>query len=361
MSEDRRELQQNLSAWLQEQTPGAENLVISAFSVPDAGASNETLLFDAAWEQGGASHRRALVARLQPSGPGLFPEYELDKQYRAMELLAGTDVPVPKLAGYEADSTVLGTPFYLMERIEGRVIKENPPYYMEGWFAELKPEQRAEIWRSGIRAAAQVNRQDWRALGFQWLDQPALGATPLQQQLAYYRRFLGWTEKRGRPYPKLRAALAWLEAHQPVDEPVALCWGDAKAANLLIGGDRVVGVLDWELVHLGNPVDDLAWWFTLDNSMSEGLELLVGMAVPQLPGIPGRDELIALWEAESGYTATELDYYELFGACKFGIMMASIGIKMTNEGILPPEMEMDVKNTCTAVMDRLMAANGITV
>jgi aminoglycoside phosphotransferase (APT) family kinase protein len=278
-----------------------------------------------------------------------------------MSLLAQTDVPVPVLAGFESDAAVLGTPFYLMERIKGKVITENPPYHMQGWFFDLSPQERATIWCNGIRAAACVNRQDWRALGFGYLDQPDLGTTPLQQQLAYYRRFLTYAEARGRPYPKLRTVQAWLEANQPQNEPVALCWGDAKAANLLLEGLEVVGVLDWEMVHLGNPVDDLAWWMTLDDSMSEGLEIMVGMEIPKVPGLPDRNEMVALWEHESGYSAAELDYYLLFGAYKFGIIMASIGNKYTSEGLVPASMEMDINNTCTAVLDRHMAAHGIPV
>ena len=255
---------------------------------------------------------------------------------------------------------MLGTPFYLMECIDGKVIIENPPYHMGGWFADLGPEQRGEIWRNGIRAIARINRQDWSALGFNYLMQPELGATSLQQQLAYYRRFLAWTEGRGRPYPKLHIALQWLERKQPTDEPIALCWGDSKAANLLIDGTDVVGVLDWEMVRLGNPADDLAWWMTLDNSMSEGLELLVGVEVPKLDGLPNREEMISIWDQESGHSAEHIAYYEMLGAFKFGVIMASISINMTNEGIIPAEMEMDVKNTCTAVLERHMAANDIT-
>jgi aminoglycoside phosphotransferase (APT) family kinase protein len=357
----REELKDKLVPWLQAQRPQARELSVSDFTAPAAGASNETLLFTVSWLEADARHTQSLVARLQPSGPGVFPEYELDQQYRAMALLADTIVPVPRLRGFEADPSVLGTPFYLMERIDGKVITENPPYYMEGWFHDLSAQQRAAIWHNGIRAAASVNRLDWRALGFDYLDRPALGATPLQQQLAYYRRFLTYAEERGRTYPKLRAVQAWLEAHQPQDEPVALCWGDAKAANLLLDGTEVVGVLDWEMVHLGNPVDDLAWWITLDDSMSEGLEILVGMEIRKLPGVPERDEVVALWERESGYIAEHLDYYLLFGAYKFGIIMASVGGKYTREGLVPAAMEMDVKNTSTAILDRHMAAHGIAV
>ena len=99
----------------------------------------------------------------------------------------------------------------------------------------------------------------------------------------------------------------------------------------------------------------------MDNSLSDGLELFVGEKVPKLDGLPGREEIIDLWEEDSGYSAAELDYYELLGAFKFSVIMASIGIKGTNEGVYPREMEMDINNVSTLVLDRLMAECGITV
>jgi aminoglycoside phosphotransferase (APT) family kinase protein len=348
MAMAQQDIRQRLQNWLAAKYPQCENLQITEFRAPAAGASNETLLFDMQWQENAKTCSRSLVARLKPKGMGVFPEYNLYQQYRAMELLGATDVKVPALAGFEDDESVLGTSFYLMECIEGDTVTENPPYHMEGWFKELPAAQRAEIWANGVRAVASVNRVDWQALGFDYLDQPENGETALAQQIKYYEDFLAWAEKKGRAYPKLHSCLAWLKANQPENEPVALCWGDAKVANLLIKGTEVVAVLDWEMVHLGNPVDDLAWWFTLDNSLSDGI------LQPKLEGLPSREELIALWEEESGHSAEQLPYYELFGALKFGIIMASIGTNLMNDGIFPKESEFDINNPCTLVLDRLM-------
>lgn len=351
-------IRERLQQWLCKRYPDAEGLAVSEFSSPAAGASNETLLFDASWRQQGKDYKRSLVARIQPTGVGVFPQYDLALQYRTVELLADTEIPVPVLAGFESDSRLLGAPFYLMERIEGEVVTENPPYNVDGWFKDASVQERREIWRSGVCAMAQVNRQDWRGLGFEFLL-PQAGQTPLQQQLAYYREFLQWTEAKGRPYPRLWAIYQWLLAMQPRHEPTALCWGDAKVANLLFRDRRVVAVLDWEMVRLGNPVDDLAWWFTLDNSQSEGLARLLGMVVAPLPGILERDEVIGLWQQESGHSVEHLDYYEVLGAFKFGVIMASVGSNLMRDGVMPPEMEFDINNTSTPLIERLMEQHGI--
>ena len=354
------ELVSHLGKWLAAKFPAASDLRLENFSAPEAGASNETQLFTARWREGGAEREQLFVLRMTPRGAPVFPRYDLHSQYRAMELLQDTEVPVPGLLGYEADEVILGSPFYVMLGVPGRVVAEQPPYYLDGWFTQASEQERRAIFANGITAAAQVNRQDWRALGFDYLL--PRNQTPLQQQISEYADFLRWTENKGQPYPALWALHKWLLTNQPAEEPIALCWGDAKVSNLLFDDEGgISAVLDWEMVHLGNPVDDLAWWMTLDNSMSEGLHRLVGMEVPRLPGVLNKDEMIALWEKESGFSARDLDYYEVLGAFRFGIIMASVSINLMNDGVMPREMEMDINNTCTPLLDRLLATHGIEV
>jgi aminoglycoside phosphotransferase (APT) family kinase protein len=160
------------------------------------------------------------------------------------------------------------------------------------------------------------------------------------QQLGYYQRMLGWSESlSGRSYPLLWRALEWLQQHQPQDEPMALSWGDAKLGNCVFAGDgRLVGMLDWERPALANPVDDLAWWLMLDESMCTGYGL------PRLAGLPGRAETIARWEQVSGCSATDLAYYELLAAWRFAIVMSRIGDIFTKRGWVTPDARMDLRN-----------------
>jgi aminoglycoside phosphotransferase (APT) family kinase protein len=175
------------------------------------------------------------------------------------------------------------------------------------------------------------------------------------QLLDYYAYFLAWAESVGRPFPKLHPVLQYLREHQPADEPVALCWGDAKPANLMIepAGGGIVGLLDWEMVHLGNPVHDLAWWMVLDDSLTTGLGL------PKVQGLPGRQEMIELWEAASGYSAAALDYYELLSNFQFAIIMHRVGTRLTAQGFFPPELEFDIRNNSTPLLDEQMARVGL--
>jgi aminoglycoside phosphotransferase (APT) family kinase protein len=344
---DKGSLKESLYHWLKEQFEQRCELQISELATPEAGASNETLLFEIQWQESGVQHSQGLVARLEPQGQGLFPEYDLQLQYRAMDRLRDTEVKVPNMIALETDGAVLGRPFYLMERLQGRYLADNPPYQMEGWLTGESPDICGDIWRNAIREMARVNRVDWQARGFADLWDRQGFATPLAQLLDYYEHFLAWAETVGRPFKKLYPVLDYLKANQPADDPVALCWGDAKPANLMIDqhSGNILGLLDWEMVHLGNPVHDLCWWMVLDDSLTTGLGL------PKVDGLPDREEMIALWEAESGFSAAAIDYYELLSNFQFAIVMHRVGTLLTARGTFTPEMEFDINNNSTLLID----------
>jgi len=354
-SEQDTDLQQALEAWLAELMPQRSALTLSNFSEPEAGASNETLLFDVSWQENGATRTQGLVARLEQQDQGIFPDYDLELQYRSMDRLRDSGVKVPCMLGMEPDPQVLGKPFYIMERIDGRYLADNPPYQMEGWLTRESPDVCGAIWRNAIREMAVLNRVDWQPLGFADLWDADRFATPLAQLLDYYQTFLGWAESQGRPFAKMHPVLRYLQDNQPQDDPIALCWGDAKPANLMIAreGGEILGLLDWEMVHLGNPVHDLAWWFVLDDSLTTGLGL------PKVEGLPGREEMIALWESQSGYSARALDYYELLSNFQFAVIMHRVGTRLTALGIFPPEAEFDINNNCTLLIDEQIAKFGL--
>jgi len=309
-------IQKGVERWLAQRWPQASDLALCSAGTPKAGHSNETQLYDVSWVEAGKQHTKALVLRLGATGeaPKVFPEYDLSLQYRVMERLADTSVPVPKLLGFEEDPSVLGVSFFVMERIEGRCPLENPPYHAQGWLTEVSAQERAALWDNGLVVLGELSGIDWRDKGFDFLDRPDRGVTPLQQQLHFYRNYFAWV-RQGRAFPLAEEAFVWLEAHQPKCEPVGLCWGDAKLANMLFEGSRCVAALDWEMAHLGNPVDDLAWYTILDRSLSEGCN------IPRLDGFPSREDTVARWEELTGRRAEHLGYYEVFGALRLAVII----------------------------------------
>ncbi|HRD99497.1 MAG TPA: phosphotransferase family protein [Rubrivivax sp.] len=337
LPDDLERLAQRLAGWLQRRHPQRDAHTVTGLVRSDAGYSNVTVLGELGWLQGDERQSLPFVLRMQPATSSVFPDCDVVRQYRVMEALAGSGVPVPRLLGLETDAAPLGAPFFLMQRIDGRVPNENPLYHLEGWFHDLGTEALRRHWFSGIDTIAAVAKVDWRARGLGFL-RPQQGLTPLQKQLAYYRDAVAWAENLGRPYPHLRSAQQWLLENQPHDEPVVLSWGDAKLGNCVCRDGQVVGALDWEQATLASPVDDLAWWLMLDESLS------TGYGVPRLAGLPTREETVAHWERASGHSARHLAYYDVFAAWRMAYVMARIGIIFTERGWVPRESEMDLRN-----------------
>ena len=339
-----------LRDWLAAQLAGARDVHVGELRGPsETGFSSDTLMFDAAWSANGAQHAR-LVARLQPTGFTVFPTYDIARQYRVMEAVSRTDVPLPRLRWLEEDPQILGVPFFVMERVEGRVPTDNPPYHTGGWLPELTPDERTRLWWNGFDALARVHQLDWRRLGLDFLATPGR-TSQLAQQLREYDQYVEWGMDRTR-HPLLVRAQRWLHAQQPADEVVGLCWGDARLGNQIFDGTRCVAVLDWEMARLGDPVQDLAWWVALDRCFSEGL------SVERLPGLPDRDATVARWEHLVGRAARHFAYYEVLALFKFAAIMARVIQQMKHYEVFPADSDMDINNLATGPLATTLDAVG---
>lgn len=308
-----------LERWFSERR--GTDIRISGLDIPEGtGMSNVTLLFDIHWQADGSEKSQSCVGRLQPEiERPVFPSYDLSEQYQVMEAVGQlSDVPVPTLLGLEADPSLLGVQFYIMEFTPGRIPSDIPPYNMDGWMLhETTEKQRENMWRAAVDTMARYHRLDYRELGFSHLASD--DATPLQQQLAYWQNYHDWAME-GTRHEIGSAALKWLNENQPENEPTVLCWGDARLANIIFREslDGVAAVLDWEMAVLGNPVQDLAWFNVLDSTFAEGL----GMS--RLPGLPSYEDTVSQWQQASGYSAADYDYYVIFAAMRFGLILSRI-------------------------------------
>jgi len=340
----------DLARWLAARMPRAEAIEIHCLGGPEeTGFSSDTLLFDFAWREAAAPHTLPVVVRLEPAGFQVFPSYEIAWQYRLMDGLRRVGVPTPKMLWLEEDPAPLGARFYVMERLNGRVPPDRPPYHMHGWLLETSADERGAIWRSGVEAMALVHTADWRALGFEFLDRPEHGRTGIDQQLGYYERYLSWALG-GDSHPSCERALGWLRKHQPANEPLRLCWGDARIGNMIFDAGRCVAVLDWEMATLGNPVQDLAWYMYLDRHHCEGI------GVPRLDGFPSRDETTEQWERLTGLSArATIDYYEVFAGLRFAAIMVRVSRQMKHYDVLPADSDFDINNPASQLLAKLLA------
>ena len=125
---------------------------------------------------------------------------------RESVVFSSTDVPVPKMYWLEEEAGgVFGAPFYVMGQVKGRVPTDQPPYHAGGWLHEITTAERESIWLGGFEMMARIHRLDVDASGFGFLRRPQLGATGLDQELAYYDQYFEWAA-RGEPQPVIEAA-----------------------------------------------------------------------------------------------------------------------------------------------------------
>jgi aminoglycoside phosphotransferase (APT) family kinase protein len=353
LERDLEETRSTLLDWLSRVIPDGERLELSELCGPkDTGFSSDTLMFDLRFRRGGEERCEALVARIEPASAfPVFPSYDVALQFDVMRAMERKGVPVPRMRWLERDPGVLGKPFYVMDRMDGQVPTDTPPYHQAGWVFELSPEARTRLWWSGLDALCQVHRIDPADPDFAFLPRPPAGQTPIGAQLAYYDEFLAWGCQRAR-LPLVEEALAWLRANAPAREPVAICWGDSRLANQIFRDLRCVAVIDWEMVFLGNPVADLAWWTTLDRCFSEGI------GIPRAVGIPGAAETVARWEERVGRKAEHFAYYEIFAAFRFAVIMARIALQLKYYEVLPRDHDLDVDNLASLTLARLLEEAG---
>jgi aminoglycoside phosphotransferase (APT) family kinase protein len=345
------ETAERLARWLAPKlSASSRDIRIAELEAPlGTGFSSDTLLFDLVHVVDGRERHEGLVARLEPTEYIVFPSYDIEQQCRVLRLLESTDVPVPRVRWYEPDVSVLGVPFYIMDRIAGQIPSDNPPMHDEGWIADqLSATERGTVWWNGFEAMCKVHRLDWEALGFDFLLQPERGATPLDQQLHYYKEYFEWGMPPER-HPDIARALDYLEAEKQAENQIRLCWGDSRLANQIFDNLECVAVLDWEMVRIGDPVQDLAWWLASDRCFTEGLEL------ERLPGIPSHEQTIARWAESTGLGVSNLGYYSILALTRFSMQMARIGQHMKRLEIIDKDNEFDYENLASITLRRALS------
>ncbi len=229
---------------------------------------------------------RRLVLRKQPPGPLLPSAHAIDREYRVITALGGTPVPVPPAVFFCEDRSIVGTPFYVMERIRGRVFHDCA-------LPGCAPAERRAIYRAMAETLAALHAVDpaVRALGDYG-----------RPQGFYARQVRRWSEQwrtaRTREDPDIERLIAWLPRHIPDDPRTGIAHGDYRIGNLMIAPDTadVVGLLDWELSTLGAPLSDLAHSCIAWHSAPDQYGGLLGLDLPAL-GIPSQAEYEADYHA----------------------------------------------------------------
>ena len=327
----RRGLRQALAAQIPE---GTGHTVDSITGTSATGMSSETLLFDASWVERGERRTERLVARVAPQGDDVpvFPTYDLPGQYLTIKTVATlTDVPVPSPWWCEPDPAVIGSPFFVMGRVDGLVPPDIPPYnFGEGWLYEAAPEQQTRLQESTVAVLAELHAIPEPEKHFAHLGGAHAGATALRRHVAGRRHWYEWAARDSGRSELLEKVFAWLEERWPADEGAAVfCWGDSRIGNVMYREFEPAAVLDWEMAGLAPGETDLAWMAYL-HRMFEDMAVTYGF--PHMPAFLQLEDLAGTYERITGRTPRDLEWYFVYAALQLGIVYLRTGMRAVHFG-----------------------------
>lgn len=316
-------MEDRLEKYLAAHIPAATVSVTNLSRIP-GGASRETWMFDAAWEGPNGPETEAFVLRKDP--PASLLETDRETEYAFYSTFWGSKVPVPRMRWLEPDGSILGGPFFIMDRIlnveSNTKAPQSPPYLAV----------QAELARNMYEILGAIATFDWHGTPAESVAAAPSADGAWKKELDHWEAIIDAQELS--PQPIIRAAIRWLKANPPPPaQRVSVVHGDYRVGNFLFRPDGSIhGIVDWEMAHLGDPLEDLAW--SLNESWQWARNGRPG-------GIVDRPDAIALWEQFSGMKAdlVALQWWEVFCHVKCqGIWLTgarSFQEGRTNELILP--------------------------
>jgi aminoglycoside phosphotransferase (APT) family kinase protein len=295
-----------LEAFLHQKLPGLQGVM--RLQRIGGGQSNPTFFvtFD----------NRKLVLRKQPGADILPGAHAVDREARIMQALSSTDVPVPTVLFFHAERDIVGTPFYVMDCLEGRVFES---YELPG----VTPAERRQMYRSMAETLARLHNVDFAAIGLADYGKPG----------NYFSRQINrwgkqWRDTKVKEDAALERLLEWLPANIPASDESSIAHGDYRAGNLMFHPTepRVIAVLDWELSTLGHPLADLAYhciaWHTARDEYYglRGIDLVA-------QGIPTEAEHIADYFRVSKRQEPITDFHFVFALFRIAVIFEGIAAR----------------------------------
>ena len=258
---------------------------------------------------------RQYVLRRKPPGPLLPSAHAVDREYRVITALGGTDVPVPKTYLLCEDASVVGTPFYVMDFVPGRI-------FADPMLPGIGREERAAIYDAMNDVMARLHRIDYKAVGLADFGRPGnYFARQIQRWTTQYRA--SETER----IDAMEKLITWLPAHVPPDDETTLVHGDYRPGNMVVHPTKpkIVAVLDWELSTLGHPLADLAYnCIPYRTGPGDNLGGVEGTDLGAL-GIPSESDYVAAYCRRTGRAEiADWDFYVAFALFRLGAIAQGI-------------------------------------
>jgi len=298
-----------VEAFLRDSIPGLQGaMAIQQFP---SGHSNLTYLI--------SFGDREMVLRRPPSGTKAKSAHDMGREYRVLSALKEAYPYCPRTMAYTEDTSIIGCPFYVMERIRGIVVRrEFPPGIGES------PEKISNLCRKLIEVHHELHAIDYRKVGLENFGKPA----------GYVERQVnGWSERyraaRTPDAPDCEDIMAWLQAEMPPDsDQPAIIHNDFKLDNVVLDPDtpgKIIGVLDWEMATLGDPLMDLGGSLAYWVEKADPPEMLAIKFMPtDTKGALTRDELVCYYAELSGRTVDNYDFYYCFGLFRLAVIAQQI-------------------------------------
>ncbi len=343
-SRDHAQVRAGLERWLAGRLPeGAAPRITGLEATSATGMSNETLLLSASWQERGEARSERLVARLAPDRADVpvFPRYDLERQFEVIRLVGEvSEVPVPPVWWSEPDPEAIGTPFFVMGHVDGRVPPDVMPYtFGDNWLHDAAPEDQRCLQDATVSVLARLHAIERPEERFGFLRPDAPGDTPLRRRVADARAWYDFAAADGFRSPLVERGFAWLDAHWPAREgETVLSWGDARIGNVLYQGFTPAAVLDWEMATLGPRELDLAWLIYAHRIFED---LAGAFGLPGMPGFMRGEDVAAGYEALTGHRLADLAFYGTLAALQYATVFLRTGARSVHFGEAEPPAEVD--------------------
>jgi aminoglycoside phosphotransferase (APT) family kinase protein len=256
----------------------------------------------------------------RPPRPPLPPSaHDVLREAWLLQAVRDAQVRTPVVVASSVDDSIIGAPFYVMERVEGEVLTTAVPPALDG--------HRREIGEALVDALVEIHAVDWRACGLEGYGKPT---GYLDRQL---RRFTGlWEHNRTRELAVMEELAAWLGEHKPESGPATIVHGDYRLGNVMVAAEPpadVVAIFDWELATIGDPLADVGYlvatWAEPGEAERSGDERQRGSqlfgGVTAEGGFPSRQDLIARYEERSGRSVSDVRWYATLALWKASVFL----------------------------------------
>jgi aminoglycoside phosphotransferase (APT) family kinase protein len=291
-----------IAAYLAHKMPEASDVRVRRVVRIPGGASRVTWSCDARWTEDGETREQGFIIRADPEASLL--ESNRDVEFRVYQALQESGVPVPPVYWQEPDPEWLGQPFFVMGRLDGETA---PSVLMTPRWQPLH----ATIGRQLAEHLARIHAVDWRACGLDFLGAPASTRDCAVREVDRWEAILRKDELE--PQPVLNLAIRWLRRNPPEAQRIALVHGDYRTGNYLFGDDGIRAFLDWEMAHLGDPLEDVGW--TAIRYWRYGGTEKVG-------GVIDREQFYRFYEAAGGARIDReaVHFWEVLGNVKMAVI-----------------------------------------